>query len=185
MNYAEKNDSLLQMQDILSLIDKIHLLDTCENRQASQEKLDAWKNTVHENLLDIREKIKEYCKSIEKTTDTRHDDDKSVFMQADSARTVFHNGLITALDIAVRNIKFNFSSEDFLPVIKARGLDPKAFMTSSEIQKIDFPNEALFLPPHVYNGAPLISANILMQPGNRGKITVWAMSVYNSLIAEG
>ncbi len=34
------------------------------------------------------------------------------------------------------------------------------------------------------DNAPLISANILMQPGNRGKITIWAMSVYNNLLAE-
>ena len=182
MTIIENNDSLKQMAEVLSLIDQVQLRDSCTNKEEAQKKLDGWKNQIHDDLNEIREKIKVYCKSIEKTTDLRHED-KALFMEADSERTVFHNGLITQLDIAVRNIKFNFSSHDFLPVIQARGLNKNAFMTVEEIEKVDFPNDDLFLPHAVYNGAPLINANIMKMPENRVKITVWAMSVYNSLAA--
>ena len=182
MIFTETNNSLEQMKNIQTLIYKVQLKDSCINKEAAQEKLDYWKNTVHEELCEIREKIKDYCKGIEETTDTRHENIE-LFKEADSQRTILHNSLIMALDIVVRNIKFNFSTRDFTPVIKARGLNPNVFLSGAEIDKIDFPNEALFLPEGIYNGAPLLNAEILKQPGNRVKITYWAMDVYNSLSA--
>ncbi|MCR4733865.1 MAG: hypothetical protein K5829_02525 [Treponema sp.] len=180
MTIIEKNDSLKQMIEVMTLIDKVQLRDSCTNKEAAQEKLDGWKKDIREGLTEIREKIRDYCKSIERTTDTRNLD-KALFFEADSERTVFHNGLITAIDIVVRNIKFNFSSHNFLPVIEARGLNKNAFMTEEEIEKINFLNEDLFLPHELYKGAPLFSANIIKLPENRGKITIWAMAIYNSL----
>ena len=182
MIYKEQNESLEQMKEIYDLIKRVQVKASCDDKEAAQEKLDFWKETIHDELCEIREKTKAYCKGIEKTTDTRHED-LELFKEADSQRTILHNSLITALDIVVRNIKFNFSSRDYAPVIKARGLNPGAFLSGAEIEKIDFPNEALFLPEGIYNGAPLLNAEILKQPGNRVKITYWAMDVYNSLSA--
>lgn len=182
MNFKEKNDSLEQMKNILDLIDSVQIKTDCPNKEAAQEKLDNWKKDIHNQLYEIREKIKIYCKSIEKTSDTRHLEDNSLFREADSQRTIYHNNLITDLDIVVRNIKFNFSSTDFTPVIEARGLNKAAFLSSNEIEKIKFPRESLFLPEGIFDGKPLISAKVLMLPENRVKITIWAMAVYNSLI---
>ena len=183
MIYKEQNESLEQMKEIYDLIKRVQVKASCDDKEAAQEKLEFWKETIHDELFEIREKIKAYCKGIEKTTDTRHED-LEVFKEADSQRTILHNSLITALDIVVRNIKFNFSSKDYAPVIKARGLNPSAFLSGAEIEKITFPTEALFLPEGIYNGAPLLNAEILKQPGNRVKITHWAMDVYNSLMME-
>jgi hypothetical protein len=181
MTFTETNNSLEQMKAVLDIISGIQIKDTCTNKESAQEKLDFWKNTIQEELVEIRGKIKTYCKGIERTTDTRSNEDRSIFEAADTARTCFHNALITDLDIVVRDIKFNFSSKDFTPVIKARGLNVGAFLSGEEIEKIEFPREALFLPEGIFNGAPLLNASQLMLPGNRVKITHWAMSVYNSL----
>ncbi len=183
MSFIETNNSLEQIKAVFDIISEIQIKDTCTDKEAAQEKLDFWKQNIRDELFEIREKIKAYCKGIEKTTDTRHED-LELFKEADSQRTILHNSLITALDIVVRNIKFNFSSKDYAPVIKARGLNPSAFLSGAEIEKVTFPNEALFLPEGIYNGAPLLNAEILKQPGNRVKITHWAMDVYNSLMME-
>ena len=181
MTFTETNTSLEQMKAVLDIISRIQIKDSCIDKEAAQKKLDFWKNTIRDELVEIREKIKIYCKGIERTTDTRSNDDRSVFEAADTARTSFHNALITDLDIVVRDIKFNYSSRDFTSVIKARGLNLAAFLSDAEIEKIEFPNEALFLPEGIFNGAPLLNASKMMLPGNRVKITHWAMSVYNSL----
>ena len=180
MLFTETNNSLEQMKIILELINQVQIKSTCTKKKKKKKKLDAWKKDIKNEMIEIREKIKVYCKSIEKTTDTRPNPDKSIFAEADSQRTIFHNALITDLDLLVRDIKFNFSSNDFTPVIKARGLNPAAFMSSDEIEKINFPSESLFLPQGVFNGAPLLNAKILKLPENRVKITIWAMAVYNS-----
>ena len=185
MTFSETNNSLEQMKAVLDIINGVQIKDTCSNKETAQEKLDFWKNTIREELVEIREKIKIYCKGIERTTDTRSNEDRSIFEAADTARTSFHNALITDLDIAIRDIKFNFSSRDFTPVIKARGLNVSAYLSGEEIEKIEFPNNALFLPEGIFNGAPLLNASQMMLPGNRIKITHWAMSVYNSTSVLG
>lgn len=183
MTFTETNNSLEQMKVVFDIISKVQIKPSCDDKEAAQEKLDFWKQTIREELVEIREKTKAYCKGIEKTTDTRHED-LELFREADSQRTILHNSLITALDIVVRNIKFNFSTRDYVPVIKARGLNVAAFLSGAEIEKIDFPNEALFLPEGIYNGAPLLNASQIMLPGNRVMVTKWAMDVYNSLLME-
>ena len=79
MLFTETNNSLEQMKIILELINQVQIKSTCTNKEKAQEKLETWKKDIKNEMIEIREKIKVYCKSIEKTTDTRPNPDKSIF----------------------------------------------------------------------------------------------------------
>ena len=56
MIYKEQNESLEQMKEIYDLIKKVEVRASCDDKETAQEKLDFWKETIHDELFEIREK---------------------------------------------------------------------------------------------------------------------------------
>ncbi len=178
--YYENWKYLDKIEDIRNIIDNMKVKDDCPNKEQAQEKLDYWKTTIYEELEKLENSTVKYCCSIDNFNQGWSDSRSKIIeelVMADEARRNWHNTLINNLCIVVKHIKLNFFSPDKTAFIKATGLNPNAFLDSSEINKVE-PIE--FVPKEFYvNGGMFLSPVLLKQSGLRTMVTDYARILYN------